>query len=75
MECYDCEVEMTAIKPGLNADEPIYDMIKDQDLISSNLLEDLMNLCDVIDQDHRISLDHQILPIVLVVNVIGAVRI
>ena len=34
MECYDCEVEMTAIKPGLNAIEPIYDIIKDQDTSS-----------------------------------------
>ena len=34
MECYDCEVEMTAMKPGLNAIEPIYDMIKDQDTAS-----------------------------------------
>ena len=34
MECYECEVEMTAIKPGLNPVEPIYDMIKDQDTSS-----------------------------------------
>ena len=34
MECFQCEVEMTAIKPGLNPTEPIYDMIKDQDTSS-----------------------------------------
>ena len=55
-------------------DQGMVDTIQDQDLIDSNLLEDVKNWCDVINRDHKISLDHQILRDALAVNVTDVTR-
>ena len=55
-------------------DQGMVDMIQDQDLTDSNHLEDMKNRCDMIDHDHRISLDRRILLDVLAVNVTDVIR-
>ena len=55
-------------------DQGMVDTIQDQDLIDSNLLEDMKNRCNVINRDHRISLEHQILLDALAVSVTDVTR-